>query len=382
MIHKLEDLLQMNLITMFILVVIAVSAAAGYARGASASARQLFQLIALGAISLIAIVLAWELTQWISPLFHTWLLERNLSIPQERLGLIRQMYYTFITGLRDFSLLRFASLFVPTYFVIRALLGFGLFIFIDRFADVKLQENGKQQKTFGSGIIGLGIGSTLGVARAFIIIAVLFVYATLQPQSSLSQYAQDSSIYQKGASQILAPLSEDFIASQVPVFTRAVEREFQNILQRKYEIVDQHIPEDIAGAAIEITKHKKSDKEKAYALYEWIGSRISYDHEKVRLYEEENIWREQTPEDTFKTHKGVCIDYSRLYAVMARSVNLEVKVVTGLGYDGRGGYGPHAWNEVYISESKQWIPLDSTWASSGGNWFNPANFDETHIKDS
>lgn len=56
---------------------------------------------------------------------------------------------------------------------------------------------------------------------------------------------------------------------------------------------------------------------------------------------------------------------------MARSIGLEVRVVTGLGYDGRGGYGPHAWNEVYLNDSSKWVPLDSTWVSSGGNWFNP-----------
>lgn len=381
MLNKLEALLQMNLITVLIICVFIVSLALGSARGASASAKQLFQLVAFGAMTIIAILLAWEFTEQLSPLFHTWLVDRNLLIPNEKLGPIKQLYYTFITGLRDFSLLRFASIFVLAYFAIRALLGFGFSIIAGRFSANSILDNGKQPKTIGSGIIGMGIGSTLGVARALIIIAILFVYVTLQPQSSLSQYAQGSALYQQGATQILAPFSEDFIAARVPVFTRAVEREFQNILQRKYEMIDLHIPEDITGAAIEITKDKKSDEEKAYALYDWIGSRIVYDHEKVRLYEEEHIWMEQTPEGTFKSQKGVCIDYSRLYAVMARSVNLEVKVITGLGYDGRGGYGPHAWNEVYISEINQWIPLDSTWASSGGNWFNPEKFEETHIQD-
>jgi transglutaminase-like putative cysteine protease len=70
-----------------------------------------------------------------------------------------------------------------------------------------------------------------------------------------------------------------------------------------------------------------------------------------------------------------------LYALMARSAGLDVKVVTGLGYDGQGSYGPHAWNEVYLKETERWVPLDSTWVASGGNWFNPPNFDQTHIKE-
>jgi transglutaminase-like putative cysteine protease len=269
----------------------------------------------------------------------------------------------------------------PAYFVIRALLGFGFNVLTGWSAAKDNYDRDKSQRTFASGIIGMCIGAALGAARALVIVFILFVYVTLQPQSTLSSYAQGSSIYQQSASQILAPFSEDFIASQVPVFTRAVQQEFQHILQRKYELIDRHIPTDIAGAAIEITKGFTSDEEKAHALYEWVGSRIVYDHEKVRRYEEENDWMEQTPKDTFMSRKGVCIDYARLYAMMARSVDLDVRVITGLGYDGRGGYGPHAWNEVYVTDSNEWIPLDSTWASSGGNWFNPVQFEETHIAD-
>ncbi|GJM72735.1 hypothetical protein HMSSN036_49510 [Paenibacillus macerans] len=66
--------------------------------------------------------------------------------------------------------------------------------------------------------------------------------------------------------------------------------------------------------------------------------------------------------------------------MMARSQGLDVKVITGLGYDGQGGYGPHAWNEVFLSAQNAWIPLDATWAQSG-DWFNPPAFSETHIPD-
>ncbi|MNI72634.1 Transglutaminase-like superfamily protein [compost metagenome] len=145
-------------------------------------------------------------------------------------------------------------------------------------------------------------------------------------------------------------------------------------------MIDADIPHHIELAAAEITQGAGTDEEKARKLYDWIGSRVSYDYGKVEDYEERGIWHEQTPKDTFDTKKGVCIDYSRLYAAMARSQGLQVKVVTGLGYDGQGGYGPHAWNEVYLSEQDKWIPLDSTWAKSG-DWFNPPAFAETHVPD-
>src|SRR5690606_31483883 len=116
----------------------------------------------------------------------------------------------------------------------------------------------------------------------------------------------------------------------------------------------------------------------ARELYDWIGTRIEYDWDKADTYTELGEWREQSPEDTFRTRKGVCIDVARLYAVMARTAGLDVRVVTGLGADGNGGYGPHAWNEVRIGGS--WIPLDATWASSG-DWFNPPDFERAHIRD-
>ncbi|GJM78626.1 hypothetical protein HMSSN139_11220 [Paenibacillus sp. HMSSN-139] len=145
-------------------------------------------------------------------------------------------------------------------------------------------------------------------------------------------------------------------------------------------MIDANIPESIELAAAEVAKGADTDEEKARRLYDWVGTRVSYDYDKVKDYEEKGIWHEQTPQMTFDTKRGVCIDYSRLYAVMARSLGLQVKVVTGLGYDGQGGYGPHAWNEVYLSEKNAWIPLDSTWAKSG-DWFNPPAFNETHVPD-
>jgi transglutaminase-like putative cysteine protease len=197
----------------------------------------------------------------------------------------------------------------------------------------------------------------------------------------LSGYIEDSQLYQKGAKQVVEPFTGDLIASKLPVFTRAVEQEFTNILQRKYEVIDASVPADITAAAKQVTAGGKTDEEKAKLLYKWVGGSVHYDWDKVRDYEDKGIWHEQTPQDTFTTRKGVCIDYARLYAVMARAAGLEVKVVTGLGYDGQGGYGPHAWNEVYLHEKSAWVPLDATWYSSGGNWFNPPSFAQTHVRD-
>lgn len=384
--NELQKLMQINLITVLIAVLFVVSIVQGLLRGASSSAKHLALMVTEGAVTLLSLFLAWELTSWLSPKLQLWLVGLELTIPSEELGFWKQLYYTAVTGLRDFSLLRFSVLFVLGYGLIKQL----VYRMIDPLVDDWLTERSSTGSASGgrtgspsllSSLIGGVIGSVTGFGRGMIMIAVLFIVTTLFPQTPVAAYIQDSSLFQKGATGVIRPMTGDFFANQLPVFTRAVEQEFSNILQRKYEVVDARIPDDVAEAAKQVTAKGQTDEEKAKLLYRWVGTRIKYDWDKVKAYEEQRIWREQTPEDTFNTKKGVCIDFSRLYAVMARSVGLDVKVVTGLGYDGRGGYGPHAWNEVYLGEKNEWVPLDSTWVASGGNWFNPPRFQETHIKD-
>jgi len=374
-----------NWITLLLAGTLVVSVIQGLLRGASLSARLLTMMIAEGAATVLGLLSAWKLADWLSPKVQAWLVARQLQIPKETLGLPEQIYYTVVTGVRDFTLLRYGILFAVGYVVVKQVVYRLMDPLIDSWLSGAARQKAALEHKGGpsvlSSLAGGAIGALTGAARALMIIAALFIVTSLFPQTQAAQYIQASGLYQKGATGVIRPVTGDFLASQLPVFTRAVEAEFSQILQRKYEVVDANIPSDISAAAKQVTAKGKTDEEKAKLLYSWVGTRVTYDWDKVNLYEQQRIWKEQTPEETFATKRGVCIDYSRLYAVMARSVGLQVKVVTGLGYDGRGGYGPHAWNEVYLSDKAAWVPLDSTWVSSGGNWFNPPNFNETHIRE-
>lgn len=81
-----------------------------------------------------------------------------------------------------------------------------------------------------------------------------------------------------------------------------------------------------------------------------------------------------------KYGKGVCYDMSALYAALARSLDIETKLVKGQGITPLyRGY--HAWNEVYSKEEKRWIKLDVAFAStSNTNFFDTCNFDASHYK--
>lgn len=376
-----DFILSLNGVSLLIVAVILVSVIQGAKRGAGGSAKQLFVLLVEAIATIVGIVAAWQLMEWASPLVKEWLVEKQVAIPREKMGWWKTFYYTFITAVRDFPLMRSGLLFLVGYLAVKPILGYLLYRLFRINTRSSETVPGNQPPTWTSSILGGGIGAFTGFGRALLVIAVLFMFTVLVPHSSFTGYVQQSGIYQKGASEVIQPFTGNFLEEKLPVFTRAVEEEFHHILQRKYEVLDAHVPDDIVQAAQEITSDAVTDEDKARALYEWVGTRVAYDWEKVRLYEEERYWKEQTPEDTFKSREGVCIDYSRLYAAMARSIGLDVKVVTGLGYDGRGGYGPHAWNEVLLAESGEWVPLDPTWVSSGANWFNPPDFYETHIKD-
>lgn len=80
------------------------------------------------------------------------------------------------------------------------------------------------------------------------IIALLFIGVSLYPDSGFSSYVQASPIYKQGAQSVIEPLSGTLIKDKLPVFTQAVTKELNGIMQRKYEIIDRDIPSDIVQA--------------------------------------------------------------------------------------------------------------------------------------
>lgn len=377
----LEQVMSVNFVSVVLAAIVLASVLQGAVRGATGSAQRFMLFAAEGVATVVSVFAAWKLADAWSPALQAWLVSRQIGIPNEEIGLFRQMLYALVTGIRDFPLLRIGILFAVVYLVCKTVL-VRVWMLVALSTGLLGAPSGERGRTWISSGVGGAIGALIGCGRALLVIACLFVYAALYPGAEFAKYIQASELYAYGANRVIAPVGGELLADRLPVFAKAVSQEFNQILQRKYEVIDARIPNDVAEAAKQITAGKEDDEAKARALYQWVGTRVQYDWDKVEQYERNRIWKEQGPEDTFSTRKGVCIDYSRLYAVMARSVGLEAKVVTGLGYDGQGGYGPHAWNEVYLSEQGKWVPLDSTWVSSGGNWFNPPGFDKTHIRQS
>ncbi|XID95807.1 transglutaminase domain-containing protein [Paenibacillaceae bacterium WGS1546] len=366
-----------NAVSWMLLAIIGFSVYGGFKRGASGSARRLGSFV-FGAVAAVLSVAAAALAAAaLSPRLQIWLAERAPARPEADASSLAQFGYTALSGLRDLPLLRFAVLFLLIHIAIRLIVGLATSLL--GFSGVWAVESDRRSGGAASRAVGGALGAALGAGRALIVTAVLFAYCALFPNGPLADYIQQSGLYREVATQVLQPATGRLIEKQLPVFAQAMSNELDQLWQKRYDIIDAELPDDIVQAALAVTEGRTGDEEKARALYEWVGTRIQYDDEKVAAYEQRGEWREQNPETTFATRKGVCIDYSRLYAAMARAVGLEARVVTGLGYDGRGGYGAHAWNEVYLSEQGRWAPLDSTWAKAG-DWFDSPGFADTHIR--
>lgn len=371
----MKSLSDANVITIALLLVVVFSLLQGWSRGFSRSTGRLFGLLGTGLFTIITLVLAIPAAAYLTPHVQNW--ASDIIVPDTQLTQWQQIYYTAVSVLAESPLVRFLLLLMVSYALIRMLLG--LLSLLLPFRQLRRSKIFKDRKiTQVSRMGGAVIGLIIGLTRGLVIVLALFICVGLNPESSFSRYVEASPFYSQSAAAVFEPIVGENVQKKLPILTKTVAAEMNDILRRKYEVIDHEISQDIVGAAEDIAGQAQGDEKKAKLLYDWVGSRVSYDYAKADNYEQNRIWHEQTPQDTFETRLGVCIDYARLYAVMARSQGLQVRVVTGQGYDGRGGYGPHAWNEVYISDRQVWIPLDSTWASSG-DWFDSKDFEETHI---
>lgn len=104
--------------------------------------------------------------------------------------------------------------------------------------------------------------------------------------------------------------------------------------------------------AKELTKNKTKVEDKVKAIHDYIVKTIKYD---TKL--STSVTTDYIPDAnrTLKSGKGICYDYSSLFAVMARSAGIPTKLVMGTT-DYVKGY--HAWNQVMING--KWSNIDTT----------------------
>jgi hypothetical protein len=72
--------------------------------------------------------------------------------------------------------------------------------------------------------------------------------------------------------------------------------------------------------------------------------------------------------DAMRQGKGDCTEHAMVFAALARSLGIPVKVCYGMVYDVHDSFMFHAWNEVYVG---RWVPIDAALAQN--------RVDATHI---
>lgn len=105
--------------------------------------------------------------------------------------------------------------------------------------------------------------------------------------------------------------------------------------------------------AKELTQDDEKEEEILQSLYDYMVSNIDYDYDKMDKLESDYIPDIDT---VLNDGKGICYDYSVLFAAMLRSKGIATKLVKGYKND-LSAY--HAWNEVYIDGS--WKIVDTTY---------------------
>ena len=134
--------------------------------------------------------------------------------------------------------------------------------------------------------------------------------------------------------------------------------------------------QEISDEVKNICTDKTTDREKARAIYNWISSEIEYDLKKAEEITNDNFTGESGAVSAYETRKGVCLDYACLYATMSLYADLDIRVISGKGFDGTNWVN-HSWNQVYLREEDKWINIDTTF-SNAGNYFDNMFFDLDH----
>lgn len=122
--------------------------------------------------------------------------------------------------------------------------------------------------------------------------------------------------------------------------------------------------------AKELTKDVKTDEEKINAIYNYVIN-MSYDYDKASKVASGYI---PNIDDVLKAEKGICYDYSSLFAGMLRSLDIPTKLVMGNKSDIKEY---HAWNQVYLQDTNEWVTIDTTYDAG----MKKGNAKVTMIKD-
>lgn len=233
-----------------------------------------------------------------------------------------------------------------------------------------------------------------GICYGLLLAFILHFLSVVNISGNLNSYLEKSEVYNYICAQFVIPVTNSKLARQLPQIInnsfKVEVKQNQNVSIKDKNPKGKTIvyyngvtleegvqsDKDIDSFTKKLVQDYKTDKSKARAIYNWIGSNIDYDYDKANRVLNNDFSVNSGAISAFSTKKGICFDYSCLYVAMSKAAGLKVRLVTGEGFNGIS-WVSHAWNQVYISEEDKWINVDATFYK-GGNYFNSKKFDVDH----
>lgn len=272
-------------------------------------------------------------------------------------------------------------------------------------SNAKLSKNSKLAALEGKRSASL-LGNVVAVRKVTVSeitssrsVADLVRIRGISRSSSAGRTQQDQEIEQE-AQQAQVPQSQSVSsATAFTVSSQAPSRTDYSALDEYVRTLPISASDSIETVARKVCQTAKNDKEKARAIFAWIGYNIAYDNDTYYSTTLSSSEKREIgiydPDKTFQRRMGVCEGYSKLFIKMGEAVGLHSEYCSGYGKV--GGHtvadpklGSHGWNEVTVGNSKMLI--DVTWGAAESQdgtgvpelqdcWFDcdPGTFVFTHF---
>ena len=138
--------------------------------------------------------------------------------------------------------------------------------------------------------------------------------------------------------------------------------------QRDFKYIDEimlQVPDSLTYSTDDLANYINSkfftQREKVRAVFCWIAENISYDYNNLFSLNE-NQDADKEINKILHTRKGVCRDYSNLYADICGKVGIKTYIVDGYTKKGkRVIQNPHAWCAILVDSI--WYLTDPTWGA-------------------
>lgn len=256
--------------------------------------------------------------------------------------------------------------------------------------EAKLRNKGKLYKRVWGALFEL----PKAISYILLLTFILNMLSLINFNNSLNKYLEKSSLYSYICTSIVIPITNSTLAKQLPnIINNSFRVEIKNNSLETNESkastsrtttyyngvtleVGIKSNESIDNFTRKLVNTESSTKLKARKIYDWVGANIDYDYSKADKVLNNDFNIKSGAIQAYEEKKGICFDFSCLYVAMCRAAGIQVRLVTGDGFNGVS-WVSHAWNQVYISEDHVWINVDTTFYK-GGNYFNSKRFDIDH----